>query len=192
MDGIAEQNLSRRDFLLLSGAAIAGGSVRPSLAARDERSKRVAEVFAQYDAQGIHRTGTPADLQSARWLAEKVRDAGQEPRLIGFPHSRIDVLRAEVRAGDRRVEGLPLFDSPSTGAGGVTGRIGSLESGAAIGVGMAPPGRNSPDGRSFDTARRQNAFQALVRICTKSRWGNPAGITPINAEDFREPFGPPA
>ena len=35
---------------------------------------RVAQTVSAYDAQGIHRTGTQVDADSARWLVDHVKD----------------------------------------------------------------------------------------------------------------------
>ena len=39
--------------------------------------ERIAAIIEAYDLQGIHRTATQVDQQSANWLADEVRAAGR-------------------------------------------------------------------------------------------------------------------
>ena len=41
-----------------------------------EAEKRIAAVIREYEAQGLHRTGTAVDDASGEWLAGRVREAG--------------------------------------------------------------------------------------------------------------------
>jgi hypothetical protein len=40
---------------------------------------RIAEVISEYSSQGIHRTGTDVDNQSAAWLMQKIESLGVLP-----------------------------------------------------------------------------------------------------------------
>src|SRR5437879_4990607 len=119
------------------GSTAIGG--RTSVFAQDPSSahaleQRLAELVAAYDAQGNHRTGTPADNASAEWLSEQVRQSGAEPALEPFTLSRVDPQSCHLRIGDRRVDGVPLFDAAFTGSEGVRGKLGPLGSDAEIGL----------------------------------------------------------
>ncbi len=175
--------LDRREFLALSAAAWVA---RPQ-----DRSSRLSRVIEQYDAQGVHRTGTDVDMECARWLAEEGRRAGAETKLVSFPFSRIDPGRTELAVGDRRVEGLPLFDGAFTDEEGVEGRLEGLDRQVEIGVTRVPPHRTLPGGREIEVVRRVVKARGLVAICDGAEAGIPAGLTPINADAYENPYGPP-
>jgi hypothetical protein len=157
----------------------------------DDRTQRVAALIQAYDQQGYHRTGTATDTESARWLAEQVHAAGHEPLLTSVPLTRVVPLRSELRVVERSVEGLPLFDGTFTDTDGVSGRLGGVHSGMEIGVGHLPPYWRWPGAAEFEAARRSGRFRAMVAVCDGTRLGIRPGLTVLNAEQFRDPFGPP-
>jgi hypothetical protein len=106
----------------------------PSPASPSALEQRVATVLQAFDAQGNHRTGTAADKASAEWLADQVRQLGIEVSLEPFALSRIDPQLAYARIGNRRIDGVPMFDGSFTTADGVSGRLGPLNSDADIGL----------------------------------------------------------
>ena len=152
---------------------------------------RIANILKAYDSQGIHRTGTEVDRQSADWLAGEIKAIGAEPSLVALPHKRIDPICSELQVGDHTVEGVPLFDCTYTDSEGVTGRLGNLTDGASIAICNIPPSPQSPEVIGLEEARRQEKFKAIVGICRPSPRGNIPGISPINAAHFKKPFGPP-
>ncbi|MEO8677889.1 MAG: hypothetical protein ABI665_02510 [Vicinamibacterales bacterium] len=87
--------------------------------------------------------------------------------------------------GDRRIEGIPLFDAAFTNEQGIKGRLGSLESDAEIGLAETIP--NAAGAGPLGDARRKNRHQAIVCV---TRGGQP-GLCPSNADSFLQPFGPP-
>ena len=72
-----------------------------------------------------------------------------------------------------------------TGAAGIAGPLGSLDSDAAIGLAEIPP--NAAEAGALGDARRQNRHQAIVVITRGAR----PGFCPSNADSFLRPFGPP-
>jgi hypothetical protein len=86
---------------------------------------------------------------------------------------------------------VPLFDAAPTDAHAVTGALGPLEGGAAIGVAGLPPAWNAPGGAEFLSARRGGRHRALVAVCDGTPLGMRPGLTLLNAEHFDAPFGPP-
>lgn len=147
--------------------------------------KRAAKVIREYDAQGIHRTATEVDNRSARWLGKLVRGNGAAMSLMPFNISRVDPLAAYIQIGDRRIEGLPIFDAAFTEASGITGTLGPLGSDAQIGLVEAPP--NAEYGPTYSKLRRETKHQAIVLITT----GSAKGLSPINGSEFGKPYGPP-
>ena len=101
--------------------------------------RRIRRVIEEYGEQGLHRTGTTVDRRSGDWLFEEVNRLGAVPAREPFSLSRVDPVAARLLVGDRRIEGLPLFDGTFTGADGVEGRLGPIDSDAEIGLIDAPP-----------------------------------------------------
>ncbi|MGE0543620.1 MAG: hypothetical protein AB7R89_25940 [Dehalococcoidia bacterium] len=150
------------------------------------QADRINQVIHEYDAQGWHRTATPADQASAHWLAGQVRAAGLDPQLDPFPIRRLDPLRCFIEIDGRRIEGIPQFDAAVTDAGGVRGVIGPAGSDATIGLVEAAP--NAPRSLDdFDHLRRTKRHTALI-VVTR---GRRPGLAVRNAPSFAEPYGPP-
>src|SRR3954470_20257526 len=80
---------------------------------------RIGTVIRAYAEQGVHRTGTDVDRQSAEWLANEVGQIGLEPALEEFSLNRVNPLHASLEVNGRKIDGLPLFDGGFTGAVGV-------------------------------------------------------------------------
>jgi hypothetical protein len=146
---------------------------------------RLGTVIRAFDEQGFHRTGTVVDRKSGDWLANEVRQIGLEPVLEEFSLSRVDPLHASLEVNGRRIEGLPLFDGGFTDAAGVVGKIGNLNSDAAIGLTGIPP--NAAQTGALGDARREDKHEAIVVITR----GRRPGFCPSNADSFLHPFGPP-
>jgi hypothetical protein len=146
---------------------------------------RISRIIREYEEQGFHRTGTTVDQASADWLSGQVRQVGLVPTQESFPLSRIDPVTSVLIAGDRRIEGLPLFDGAFTDDGGVRGRFGMLASNAEIGFTEVVP--NAAAAGALGEARRTSRHRAIVCV---TRGGRP-GLCPSNADLFLQPFGPP-
>ena len=166
--------VSRREWLLIAGSAV-------SLRAADAREEQFQSLVHAYESQGFHRTGTAVDKNSADWLAGEVRRAGLEPQLEAFGLSRIDPVTATLTSGERRIEGIPLFDGGFTGPAGVAGSLGGEE------IGLEETAVNAADTGALGRARRNGKFRAIVCITRGAR----PGLCPSNADQFRQPFGPP-
>ena len=165
--------LNRREWLALAASAY-------PLCAASDSAGRTRSVIEAYEKQGFHRTGTAVDKASGQWLSEEVRRAGLKPRLEPFTLSRVDLVSATLTAGDRRIEGIPLFDGVFTDAAGVGGRLGEE-------ISLQETAVNAADTGSLGDARRQGKFRAIVCITRGAR----PGLCPSNADLFRQPFGPP-
>ena len=149
------------------------------------RENRIRRIIHAFEEQGFHRTATSVDRASANWLREEARAAGVTGSLEAFPIQRVDPLATALVAGDRRIDGLPLFDAAFTNEQGIRGRIGSLESDAEIG--LAETTTNAAAAGPLGDARRKNRHKAIVCV---TRGGQP-GLCPSNADSFLHPFGPP-
>ena len=171
----------------------------------ESRMERLARVIQEYDAQGVHRTGSAVDGESARWLATLVEHTGFEPRLEALPFERIDPVHAylEVAAADgsvRRYEGEPLIDSAEyTDSDGISGSLGDAESDAEIVVTRLPPTVQYQP--FFHQLRTSDRHRALVVVTGGSDFDLPAdsprsrssapGYALINADRYLQPYGHP-
>ena len=151
----------------------------------------IAGYISDYDAQGIHRTGTEADLKNAAWLGEVIQDFGLEAKLNPLPLERINILKAQITAESRQVEGVPMFDCGAyTDSKGITGKLGGInDSDADIGVSLVPPWPVHENAVRFTEARKTRGFKAMVSITTGP--SDSIGLFLMNAFQFSEPFGPP-
>ncbi|MDH3599271.1 MAG: hypothetical protein OEU26_06475 [Candidatus Tectomicrobia bacterium] len=149
----------------------------------------IARIVAVYDAQGMHRTGTPVDEASGEWLADEIKALGCEPRLDRFPFNRIDIDKAVVRLNGEEWAGTPIFDGSYTTFEGVSGSLGDLGSDAAIAVAPVLPNVVGPLRQAYEAARRDGRHQAILAVTDDTRVTG--GVTLINADAYTEPFGPP-
>ncbi|MBV9584666.1 MAG: hypothetical protein JO213_07255 [Alphaproteobacteria bacterium] len=152
----------------------------------DEAQARAAAWLAAWDRQGLHRTGTAGDLAGAEWLGQEAIELGAEVWIEEFALDRLDPVRCCVEFGVRQLAAVPVFDAPATGAQGISGRLGRIGSEAEIGVAELSP-RAVYTGE-FERIRRNSPHRALVIVCA----GDRPGMGLLNAEQFREPCGPPA
>jgi hypothetical protein len=145
--------------------------------------RRAADVIRGYSDEGEHRTATAVDRASANAVLARARAAGATPLLEPFELSRIDPVAAFAEIDGRRIDGLPMFDGPFTGAGGVTGRIGPIGSDTPIAW-----TRIAPNGEAELRRMRDGSKHAGIVAVTV---GGKTGLCPVNAGWFTEPFGPP-
>lgn len=80
-----------------------------------------------YAGLGLHRTGSPGDEATNRWLLRLLHERGIAAACTPFSFPRLAWRDAAVFAGTARIEGTPLFDAGSTGPEGVGGTIPVLE-----------------------------------------------------------------
>jgi len=187
--------MSPKDFLIVAQGFISARRYvflnwRCRLAINKELENRVVAILEAYDDQGLHRTGTDTDTESAHWLADHISSVGQEPTLMGLPHLRVDPIVSELHIGDQVIEGLPFYDGAFTDEEGVVGTLGWAGDDAAIGVGHYVVNRDWEDSRLAE-AQREGKYKAMIAICKQPRPGSVTGLTPTNAENFHAPFGPP-
>ena len=183
--------IARKEFLKVGAAASAGWLLPPLHAiagqAPSDARGRISRIIQDYDAQGIHRTGTDVDDVSGAWLQEQARAAGAIAALERFRLARVDVQACTVAVGGRTIAGLPLFDGGFTRPEGVSGRLGLGDANAEIAlVDLDGPAITS-EGQSLDALRRGGRHRAVVGITG----GGQPGLTPMNAARFAEPYGVP-
>jgi len=191
--------LSRREMFLMSissAAVLLGGNCPNATgqagasSARElaEITERCARIIREYDAQGIHRTGTQVDEKSGKWLAALVKENGAKPRLEPFGINRIDLIENYLEIDGRRIDGVPMFDGGFTDRNGIRGRLGKIGSIAEIGLLEAPPNAATDFNDAFIRARRDSKHKAIVILTM----GGGDGLALINAPYFSQPFDQPA
>lgn len=176
---------TRREFLRQAASGLLTGSTQAAARER-EAPRRMARWIEQYDRQGVHRTGTAGDKRSAVWLAAAASHLGVKPVLEAFTFERVDPLDCFIEIGGQRLAGLPLFDAAFTEASGVRGKLGALGGATELGLIELPPGAEY--GANYEALRRTSGHRALLIITQGGR----AGLCPINAAHFKQPFGWPA
>jgi hypothetical protein len=189
--------MDRRDFLTsTSGIAVltAAGAATAQASGPDPRTanveRRIARLLQAYDAQGNHRTATPADTASAEWLVAELRLMGTAPRLEEFSLDRVDPQAAYLQVASGRIDGVPAFDAAFTGPEGIHGRLGPLGSDAEIAVVESDPYvllEPQREQRSAVAAARAGKHKAVV-VLTR---GPTPGLYLLNAISFLKPSGPP-
>jgi hypothetical protein len=137
-----------------------------------------------------HRTASSGDLATSHWLSAACTDAGSQANLLEYPFARRTVTRASITLPDgREIEGLPLFDSPDTPAGGTTGSAVALGTSGTIGVCRFAPQDGHPLTRRLHSARSNSQHQVIVAISAAA--DVMPGLAVLNAEHYGAPFGPP-
>ena len=111
--------IARNEFLEGRSGRVSGRAVAALLHALAEQAPpgargRISRLIQDYDAQGIHRTGTEVDDASGAWLQEQARAAGAVAALERFRLARVEVQTCTVTVGGRTIAGLPLFDGGFT------------------------------------------------------------------------------
>ena len=148
----------------------------------EDLKQRIISVIKEYDNQGIHRTGTEVDNQSAHWFANKIKKIGPEPRLEEFSLNRIDIIEAYIDIGAEKVNGVPLFDCTYPKEE-IIGKLGSLKEKNIIGFTRV----KNVKSQDLEKKRKDSSNVGIV-VATQ---GLTPGLSLINAESFTKPFGPP-
>jgi hypothetical protein len=143
---------------------------------------RVARWLRAWDARGVHRTGTAGDRTGADWLARIAGTFGAQVTVEAFTLQRLDPIEAYLELEGELLQGVPVFDAPSTSPEGVAAPLG--EHGIAVAE-LSPWTVYSED---YRTLRSAGTHQALAIICQGMR----PGLALLNAEQFNHPYGAPA
>lgn len=128
----------------------------------------------EYAGLGLHRTGSPGDEATSRWLLRRLHDRGVASASVAFSFPRFAWREAAVFVGSSRVEGTPLYDAGSTGPEGTTGSFPVLE---------------DPDAAALESALDvQGGTEGLIVVT-----GDPEGYVRLqNAERMDRPWPVPA
>ncbi len=153
-----------------------------------------AGLVAAFDASGVHRMCTPGDFASGAWFEAEAARIGAAVTRMPVPTQRTVIHEAYLECGGHRIDGLPMFDSPAMAGlagtlcvSGTKGSSASNGSSGSIGYAEFPPNAASIKGQPLEKLRRSTPHQALV-VATRV---SGESLSPINAQDFNTPFGPP-
>ncbi len=137
-----------------------------------------------------HRTASAGDRSTSDWLIAACADQGVTANLFEYPFARRTVTSASVTLSDgREITGLPLFDSPDSTSGGISGSAVSLGASGTIGVCRFAPQDGHSLTRTLHSARSNTRHQAIVAISAGE--DVVPGLAVLNAERYGAPFGPP-
>jgi hypothetical protein len=133
--------LDRRRAVLggaaLAGVAMSAKAARPATAAL-QGAALYADVKA-YAGLGEHRTGTPGDTATTRWMVQALKRAGYRVETQGFDYPQFEVGRCGVEAPNLNIEGFPYWTPAPTPPAGVTGPL-SAQGGPGRVAFVAMPG----------------------------------------------------
>ena len=144
-----------------------------------------ARLVAAFDASGVHRVGTPGDLDSGTWFASEAAQSSVAIARLPVPIQCTLVEEAYLECAGVRIDGLPMFDSPA--CAGVSGTLCASDGQGDIGVAAFPPHAASIKGQPLEHLRRATKHAALV-VATRVTGDS---LAPINAQYYTTPFGPP-
>ena len=145
----------------------------------------VAQRVAAFDSSGIHRIGTPGDVASGVWLEREAAVDGVTISRMPVAFNHLTVDEAWLDCAGMRIDGLPMFDSPSATA--IDGTLCESGGDGSIGYAAFPPNAASIKGQPLELLRRSSRHAALI-VATRVSGDS---LAPINAQYYNEPFGPP-
>ena len=187
--------LSRRNFikfisLLAVGTAFKLNSKenRNKLSLKDSK-KNIERDLVKWNSIELHRTGTEGDNETAHWLADEIKRCNLVPELDSFNFTKRTPGKSIVTNGFHTAKGLPLFDGGSTSPDGVKGAFGSLEDKNVIAVTKYGSSTMDKATIKLNNARKRNEHPAIVAIADVSP--SKPGLAVLNAESYKNPFGPP-
>ncbi len=150
-------------------------------------SSWASKIVREFDDSGMHRVGAAGDLSSGERLLNEVSMKGINATKMPVSLDRIIVEEAYVECAHRRIESLPMFDSPVTPKNGIAGLFSPIGGDGQIGYAEFAPNAASIKGQPLEKLRGATRHSALV-VATLSQSG---ALCPINAQHFSSPFGPP-
>ena len=145
------------------------------------QKNRISKIIQTYDNRGIHRIGTEGDINNAQWLADEIKSLGLQPIMEGFNINRLDIKEASLKIEERKINGVPMFDSIINDNEEITGSLGRFNSKEILGTSLISRDKN------LEKERDRNRHQGLV-IAKKGAF---PGFFLINAFHYKKPFGPP-
>ena len=149
----------------------------------------IEEDLIKWDSIKLHRTGTEGDNETAYWLADEINKCGLTAEVDSFNFIKRTPGRCEVTNGTHTAIGLPMFDGGSTSSNGIKGPHGSLNTDDVIAITQYGSSTDDESSKNLNEARKKNKHPAIVAIADV--YPNIPGLAVLNAESYRNPYGPP-
>ena len=187
--------LTRRSFLKITSFALLALSFKvsskqiKSIYMPQDYKKNIESDLIKWDSILLHRTGTDGDEQTANWLAEEILKTKAKPELDSFQFTQRVPGRSAVTDGINKAMGLPMFDGGSTGQEGIKGKAGTLSDSMPLAITNYGSNDRDESTNLLNKARRQNKHLGIIAIANVAP--NVPGLAVLNAESYREPYGPP-
>ncbi len=149
----------------------------------------IKEDLIKWDSIKLHRTGTEGDNETAYWLADEINKCGLTGEVDSFNFIKRTPGRCEVTNGTHTAIGLPMFDGGSTSSNGLEGPHGSLTTDDVIAITQFGSSTDDELSKNLNEARKKNKHPAIVAI--SNVYPNIPGLAVLNAESYKNPYGPP-
>src|SRR6187402_906581 len=119
---------SRRSILQAMSAGVGAVALQPLLHGQtpkpaDAITARIQSDLERHASFGIKRSGTPGDLQTAKWIAERLRLVGYKMESHDFPAPFIAERSVQLSTSGMTLKLYPQTPAATTGPKGVTGRL---------------------------------------------------------------------
>ena len=149
----------------------------------------IKEDLIKWDSIKLHRTGTEGDNETAYWLVDEINKCGLTSEVDSFNFIKRTPGRCEVTNGTHTAIGLPMFDGGSTSSNGLEGPHGSLTTDDVIAITQFGSSTDDELSKNLNEARKKNKHPAIVAVADV--YPNTPGLAVLNAESYRNPYGPP-
>jgi len=183
----------RREFLK-KVSLLGGASCFPMGCAIGEhganKDSQILDWVAYYDSIGIHRTESEGDRETVNWISSIAKTLNLSPQRLPYSYRKVDAYTASLKVSGITVEGMPLYDTGSVSPQSFTGTLGPPGSECDIAVLKVPPHYGLPGGNKLLRLRKEGRYRAIVAITDATEIGIKPGLTPLNANAYREPYGP--
>ena len=107
---------------VVAGAALSGQAAAKAATAPLQGAALYADVRAYADL-GEHRTGTPGDQATTRWLVQALKRARYQVETQGFDYPVFEVGRCAVDVGTASLEAFPYWTPTTTPPSGIKGPL---------------------------------------------------------------------
>ncbi|HEX4999720.1 MAG TPA: hypothetical protein VFY29_15965 [Terriglobia bacterium] len=120
--------LSRRSMLQVIAAGSGAMALEPLLRAQsaapmDAVTARIKADMEKHASFGIKRSATPGDIQTAQWIASRLKTAGYKVESPEFPSPFFVERAVSLSTGGMTLNLYPQTPAATTGPKGVTGRL---------------------------------------------------------------------
>ncbi len=187
--------ITRRKFGVTAAATVAACATAPIQPNPDPASGQALYSLVQaYSDLGDHRTGSPGDHATTRWLERKLHDIGLTPHRQGWDMEVFDVTRSQLswtadHSEPSEIEGFPLWPPIPTPGDGVLAPLSATPGEDRITVLTLP---YSPSG----SLESEGVVEAISTACSSGAVGvavlteGPLGELIAQNTEFSQPRWP--